>query len=29
MAEAFDTTNPLSRPEVEHFNRLLIFGRKE
>ncbi len=29
LAEAFDTVSPLSRPEVEHFDSLLIFGRKE
>jgi hypothetical protein len=29
LAEALDTVNPLSRPELEHFDCLLIFGGKE
>src|SRR5882757_5412221 len=29
LAEAFDAFNPLSRPQIEYFNRLLLFRRKE
>src|SRR6266403_1182614 len=29
LAETLDTLNPFSRPEIEHFDGLLIFGRKE